>query len=140
CLAGVVATGLVALTVQVTAQQTASPPDFTKNGWIGVGGDFLPVPGASGPAPMTNDPKYPYVPNQRGSGVQPTYRIADLSHPNLKPWVKERMKKDNDEVVAGKIALTPRSSRTVAGLPGFNNFGRAQPDFLIQSPSRATLV
>jgi hypothetical protein len=54
------------------------------------------------------DPAHPYVPN--GTGAQPTYRIADLTNPNLKPWVKERMKKDNDEVLAGKIAFTPRSS------------------------------
>jgi hypothetical protein len=39
--------------------------------------------------PVTNDPAHPFVPN--GVGKQPTFRIADLSNPNLKPWVKERI-------------------------------------------------
>ena len=90
------------------AAQTATPPDFSSNqaGWIAIGGDFLSVPG--GPTPLVQDPTHPFVGNN--TGAQPTYRIADLSHPNLKAWVKERMKKDNDEVLAGKIAYTARSS------------------------------
>jgi hypothetical protein len=55
---------------------------------------------------VSNDPAHPYIAN--GTGAQPSYRIADLSNPNLRPWVKERMKKDNDEVLAGKIAYTLR--------------------------------
>src|SRR5690349_14028404 len=89
----------------VLAQQQATPtvsapPVFSWDqtvGWVGMG-EFRPVPGKV--PPVTNDPKHPYVPNNRGR--QPTYRIADLSNPNLKPWVKEVMKKDNDEVLAGK--------------------------------------
>jgi hypothetical protein len=73
-------------------------------------GDFRPVPGRV--PPLSQDPKYPFVPN--GAGRQPTYRIADLTNPNLKPWVKEIMKKDNDEVLAGKIAFTPSSSCTAS--------------------------
>jgi hypothetical protein len=76
------------------------------------------------------DPAHPYVPN--GTGAQPTYRIAHLTNPNLKPWVKERMKKDNDEVLAGKIAFTPRSSCRPAGVPGFMSYGRFTPVFFIQ--------
>src|SRR5262245_9547164 len=71
------------------AQEKAAPPNFSWDpavGWIGMG-EFRPVPGHA--APVSNDPKHPYVPN--GQGRQPTYRIADLSHPNLKPWVKEIM-------------------------------------------------
>ena len=68
-------------------QRAATPPVFSPDlsvGWIGMG-EFRPVPGKV--PPVTNDPKYPYVPN--GQGRQPTYRIADLSNPNLKPWVTE---------------------------------------------------
>jgi hypothetical protein len=65
-------------------------------GSLPIGGDFIEVPG-EGPALVRNDPAHPYIAN--GAGVQPTYRIADLSNPNLRPWVKERMKKDNDEVL-----------------------------------------
>ena len=81
-LAGSVLTGLVwgALTVAAAAQV----PDFGAKdsvGWIGMGGEFLPLPGP-GPKPLTFDPKYPYVPNN--TGAQPTFRIADLTNPNLK--------------------------------------------------------
>jgi hypothetical protein len=44
---------------------------------------------------VSNDPLHPYIPN--GTGKQPTYRITDLTNPNLKPWAKEQMKKDNDD-------------------------------------------
>jgi hypothetical protein len=92
------------------AQQKASPRDFSSGqvGWLTFRGEFIPVPG--GPSPLRTDPAHPNVGNN--TGAQPTYRIGDLGNPNLKPWVKERMKKDNDEVLAGKIAFTPRSSCT----------------------------
>ena len=65
--------------------------DLSSNqvGWISIGGDIMDVPGAR-PGIVRVDPAHPYVPN--GTGAQPTYRIADLTNPNLKPWVKERMK------------------------------------------------
>jgi hypothetical protein len=87
---------------------------------------------------MTFDPRYPYVPNN--TGAQPTFRIADLTNPNLKPWVKERMKKDNEEVIAGKIAFTPRSSCMLAGVPLFNGFGGARPYYFIQAPKQVWMV
>ena len=58
-----------------------------------------------------------------GPAEQPTYRIADLTNPNLTPWAKEIMKKDNDEVIAGKIAFTSNSSCTLAGVPAFLTLG-----------------
>src|SRR5262245_28689032 len=84
------------------AQQRAASPDFSSNsvGWVGLNGNgpfFEPVPGRL-PGPLTQDPRYPFVPN--GVGGQPTFRIADLNNPNLRPWVKEHMKKDNDDVLA----------------------------------------
>jgi hypothetical protein len=137
-LAGGVLTGLVylALTAAAAAQQQTSPPDFSSNqvGWIGVG-DLTGLPG--GPALMSNDPAHPFVPNN--TRAQPTYRIADLSNPNLKPWVRERMKKDNDEVLAGKIAYTARSSCRPAGVPGFILFG-VQPVFFVQSPKEVLMI
>ena len=100
-----------AFTVASAAAQTALPPDFSSNftSWAaGIGVDFTPVEGS--PSPLRQDPAHPFVPN--GTGRQPTYRIADLSNPNLKQWAKDIMKKDNDEVIAGKIAFTPRQSCT----------------------------
>jgi hypothetical protein len=139
-LAGGVLTGLVcaALTVEVAAQQKASPPDFSSNqvAWFGIGGDFVGVPG--GPPIVANDPAHPYVPNN--TGAQPTYRIADLTNPNLKPWVKEVMKKDNAEVLAGKIGYTARSSCWPAGVPGFMSFGMFQPIFFVQSAKQVLII
>ena len=62
------------------------------------------ITAATGSPPLVRqDQAHVYVPNNVGR--QPTYRIGDISNSNLKPWVKERMKKDNDEVLAGKIAF-----------------------------------
>jgi len=100
-------------------------------------GEFRPVPGKV--PPVTNDPKHPYVPN--GRGRQPTYRIADLSNPNLKPWVKEVMKKDNDEVLAGKIAFTPSQSCMPAGVPGFMALGgNNNPTWFLQTSKEVRIM
>jgi hypothetical protein len=121
--------------------QTAAPPDFSSNqtGWLGVGGagpGFVAVPGHL--PPVSTDPAHPFVPN--GTKAQPTYRIADLTNPNLKPWVKEHMKKDIDEVLAGKVAFTARSSCRPAGVPGFMGFGGPNPVFFLQTPKQVWLV
>ena len=139
-LAGSVLAGVIGVTLtgEAAAQQKASPPDFSANqaGWITMGGDLLPVPGS--PKPITWDPAHPYVPNNVGK--QPTYRIADLTNPLLKPWVVERMKKDNDEVLAGKIAYTARSSCRPAGTPAFMLIGGFQPLFFLQTPKEVWMV
>jgi hypothetical protein len=129
--------GLAAMSAAAAAQQAAIP-DFQSNqtAWLHPpGGEFPNVPGS--PAPMHQDPAHPYVGN--GTGAQPTYRIGDVSHPNLKPWAKEAMKKDNDEVLAGKIAFTARSSCLPAGVPEFNLFG-GQPIFFIQTPEKVLII
>ena len=115
-----------------------APPDFSSNdvGWIAIGGDFAEIPG-SGPALMRNDPAHPYVVN--GTGGQPSYRIADLTNPNLKPWAKERMRRDNDEVLAGKIGFTPRSSCMPAGVPGFFTYP-VRPVYFLQTAKEVVLI
>jgi hypothetical protein len=85
---------------------------------------------------MTSDPAHPFVPN--GRGIQPTFRIADLSTPNLKQWAKDIMKKDNDEVLAGKIAYTPGSSCKPAGIPAFLLAGG--PFYFVQSPKEVVII
>jgi hypothetical protein len=139
-LAGTIVAGLVATgAVRAPAQEKAAPPNFSSDltvGWIGMG-EFQAVPG--GVAPVKNDPKYPFVPN--GAGRQPTYRIADLNNPNLKPWVKEIMKKDNDEVLAGKIAFTPSQSCMPAGVPGFLALGgNGNPYWFLQTPKEVVIM
>jgi hypothetical protein len=139
-LAGSIVAALVgAWAIPVAAQDKTSPPNFSPNptvGWIGVGG-IQPVPGTV--SPLVQDPKYPFVPN--GTGQQPTYRIADLSNQNLKPWVKVIMKKDNDEVLAGKIAFTSGSSCTLAGVPAFLTLGgNNNPYRFIQSAKEVRIL
>jgi hypothetical protein len=129
------------LVVSAMAQQKASPPDFSSNfaGWVGFNGGgpfFEPVPGSV--PPVTSDPRHPFVPN--GVDKQPTFRIPDLSHPNLKPWVKERMKKDTDEILAGKVAFTAQSSCWPAGVPFFMGYGGPDPLVFVQTPKQVWIV
>src|SRR5215471_13516303 len=87
------------------AEQGASIPDFSSNdaAWDFGLGDYLAVPGE--PSPTRNDPSHPYVSNNefRARGAQPTFRIADLGNPNIKPWAKEIMKRENDKALSGGI-------------------------------------
>jgi hypothetical protein len=138
-LAGVLGAAPIAPAV---AQQKAAPPDFSSNnvGWVGLNGTgpfFEAIPGRL--PPVANDPAHPFVPNLV-PGKQPTFRIADLSNPNLKPWVKETMKKDNDEVLAGKIAFTPGSSCMPAGVPSFMGYGGPNPLYFLQTPKEVWMI
>jgi hypothetical protein len=129
---------IAALTIAGASAQTASPPDFSSNltAWAGgIGVDFAPVPGS--PSPMRQDPAHPFVPN--GTGKQPTYRIGDLSNPNVKQWAKDVMRKDNDEVLAGKIAYTPRQSCMPGGVPGFMLYGGGTTYF-VQTPKEVVMI
>ena len=76
-----------------------APDDSTS--WIPdrpTGDEFLPPLSGLGPVGSAKD--HPYIPNGQG---QPTYRIADVTNPNLKPWVVERLKQVNDGVRAGRV-------------------------------------
>src|SRR5258708_5824198 len=131
------ATAALAALAAPAASSSMSLPDFSSNGtaWITPnGGELIAVPGS--PGPLHQDPAYPFVGN--GQGKQPTYRIADLSNPNLKQWAKDVMKKDNDEVLAGKIAFTARQSCMPAGVPGYMLFGG--PFYFVQSPKEVLIL
>jgi hypothetical protein len=122
---------------QPAAQQKASPPDFSSDrvGWIATSPDFVAVPG--GPSPSRSDPAHPYVPNNAGG--QPTFRVADLSNPNLKPWAREVMKRENEKVLSGGIGFTARSSCRPAGVPGFMMF-IIEPIFFVQGPKEVLMI
>jgi hypothetical protein len=120
-----------------------APPDFSptaQTAWVGIGiGAFLPVPGS--PRPIGQDPAHRYISNDESgvTGEQPTQRISDVSNPNLKQWAKDVMKKDNDEVLAGKFAFTARSSCRPAGVPGFDVLlGGAL--FILQTPTEVAMI
>ena len=69
--------------------QDAARPDFSANntGWVSIGTDYVALRG--GPQPVTFDAAHRYVPN--GSGEQPTFRVADLSNPNLTDFAKAEL-------------------------------------------------
>jgi hypothetical protein len=122
--------------------QQAAPPDFSSGnvGWLTFNVDFSIVPGAK--SPLRNDPAHPRVSNAEAArtGKQPTYFVADLANAGvLKPWVVERMKKDNDEVLAGKIAFTPHSFCMPAGVPGYHLYG-FQPLYFVQTPKEVVMI
>ena len=133
----VLALACAALHAGVGAQGGAAVPDFSSNqvAWIATGNDFIPP--VEGPKPVTFDPAYPYVPNN--ARRQPTFRIADLSNPNVLPWAKAQMKTSNEAVLAGKIAYTPRSSCRPAGVPAFMLF-IVEPIFFVQSPHEVLII
>jgi hypothetical protein len=111
--------------------QPASPPDFSggEGGWVhNLNATFPPVDGS--PSPVVQDPGHPF----KGAA----WRIGDLSNPNLKPWVKEAMRKDNDEIDHGKIAFQARSSCVPSGIP--NMFLPGNPLLVIQSPKEVLMI
>jgi hypothetical protein len=143
----ILALGLSASLAGTAAVQQAAaagaPPVFSptaQTAWVGIGiGALLPVPGS--PKPIGQDPAHRYISNDEAgvTGRQPTQRISDIGNPNLKQWAKDVMKKDNDEVLAGKFAFTARSSCKAAGVPGFDLLlGGAL--FIVQSPRDVTMI
>jgi hypothetical protein len=76
----------------------------------------------------------------RRIGAQPTFRVADLTNPNIKPWAKEIMKRENERVLAGGIGFTPRSSCMPAGVPAFMLFPVVETIFFVQSPKVVLMV
>jgi hypothetical protein len=135
-LAGGVLSVLALGALNSDALAQASRPDFMAGAaWLG-GGSFIEIPGTT-PTPVRQDPRYRYVPNN--TNEQPTYRIGDITNPNLKQWVRDVMKKDNDEVLAGKYAYTARSSCAPGGVPGFMLFP-AQPIHIIQTAKQVLML
>jgi hypothetical protein len=117
-------------------------PDFSSNNaaWVLANTDYMPVPG--GPSPTRNDPAHRYVTNfaSRATGAQPTFRIADLTNPNIKPWAKEIMKRENDKVLSGEIPYGARSSCMPAGVPAFMAFAVVEPIHFLQTPKVVTMI
>jgi hypothetical protein len=113
------------------AAQPASVPDFWAGdaGWVHVlNATFPPVQGS--PSPVVQDPGHPFI------GA--SWRIGDLANPNLKPWVKEAMKKDNDEIDRGKIAFQARSSCLPSGIP--NMFLPGNPLLILQTAHEVLMI
>jgi hypothetical protein len=108
--------------------------------WFPFNDEFQPPP--SGPGPVTNDKRFPYVDNRtaRRAGIQPTYRIADLDNPILQPWAREQMRKANEQVKAGKVPFRPRERCYPAGVPGFVVYTLAEPFYFIETGKQVLIV
>ena len=141
-----IAVGFVALLICMAASNAPGAPvtipDFSRGGLGWTNGlaqaDLTPVPGS--PSPIRPDPAHPLVLNAAIlEGKQPTFRIGDLSNPNVKQWAKDIMKKDIDEVLAGKIAFSPRASCIAPGVPVFDLLGGGN-FYFIQGPNEVTIV
>ena len=110
-------------------------PDSTT-GWLKPPGDEFIQP-ESGPGPVKADPAHPYFSN--AIAAQETVKIADLGNPILQPWVREQMKKENEEVLAGKVGFTARSRCWPHGVPGFLLYP-VHPIFIIQTPKEVLMT
>jgi hypothetical protein len=137
-IAGGAFAAMITAALSVAAQPATAPPDLQSNqsAWLHPpGGEFPAVPGS--PMPMRQDPAHPFVGNN--TGRQPTYRLGDISNPNLKQWVRDAMKKDNEAVLAGGIAFSARQSCLPGGVPVFTLFG-GQPIYFIQTPEKVLMI
>ncbi len=120
-------------------------PNFSSidRPWVAIEGQEFQPP-ASGIGPVTYDHAHPIMatnPNNAGTPVTTPLRIADLSNPNLKPWVVEALKKGNDEVLAGKLRWTSRANCMPAGVPQYLLYaGGAESMYMIQRPKEIVMI
>ena len=124
---------------QATAKSDATPNlSSVEFAWIKDSDSFVPAP-SGGPGPITFDPAHPYQPNN-DSGLQVTWRVADLTNPILKPWAVAQMKKANDEVLAGKQPFRARSACVPGGVPGILIYGRNEPVYFAQTAKEVLIL
>src|SRR5271169_3001175 len=129
-ISGVLA-GLICAAVPAEAEAPVTDLSSNGVGWIAINRDFVAVPGS--PRPVANDPAHPYVQSK------PTFRVADLTNPNLKPWAKDIMRRENEKVLVGGIGYTARSICMPGGVPGFMMFVEA-PVYFIQSAKQVVMI
>jgi hypothetical protein len=149
-LAGLFALSLISGSAEgAGAAQTAPIPNFAPDdhtSWYPdrPDGDNFLLP-ESGPGPIVSRKDHPYVPNggdEDFAATHPTYRVADLSNPILQPWVIAQMKRDNDEVLAGKIPFMARERCYPGGVPEWEIFRRVAPPmvFFVQTPKEVLMI
>jgi hypothetical protein len=123
------------------AEEAAAIPDFSSHdtAWVFGTGDFIAIPGE--PSPTRNDPGHAYVSNNdfRASGQQPTFRVADLTNPNIKPWAKEIMKRENDKALSGGMPFSARASCLPMGVPAFIQ-NVVEPIHFMQTPKEVIMI
>jgi hypothetical protein len=141
--AAAVLVGLLGTSTAAGAQPAAKLATFpdlssTEFAWIKDSDSFAPSP-SGGPGPVTFDPAHPYQPNN-DSGLQVTWRVADLTNPILKPWAVAQMEIANNDVLAGKQPFRARSSCVPGGVPGILIYGRNEPVYFAQTPKEVLIL
>jgi len=127
---------LVTLTVATASHAVAQSNEKTDfqlggGGWQHPFGlAFPPVQGSALPVWQDRGHRFDNAAN--------SWRIGDISNANLKPWVKELMKKDNDEIDAGKIQFSTNSSCLPSGVPMFMLTGG--PFYFVQTPTKIVII
>jgi hypothetical protein len=121
----------------------ASPPVFTPNpsvGWFSYTREFIPP--ASGPGPVQQDPKYPFVSNDefRATGRQPTFAMGDPNSPILQPWVGETLRKRNELIRSGTPVYSPHASCWPVGVTRFILLPMTQPMYIVQGPKEVVMI
>jgi hypothetical protein len=132
------------------AAQDARIPNFgmdARIGWVAgvpesnepIGDDFLPPP--DGPGPVISDPAHPYIDNTYATrtGQQPTFHVADLTNPILRPWVREALRSVNRRVLAGEAVYTPKERCWPIGVPGWMLYP-VTPVYFLQTPKMVTMI
>jgi hypothetical protein len=139
CVCGVTADGYAA------SESQAALPNFASidHPWVAVEAQEY-IPPASGIGPITYDHAHPIMvtsPNNAGTPVTAPLRVADLSNPNLKPWVVERLKKANDDLMAGKLRWTSRANCMPGGVPQYLLYaGGAESMYMIQTGKEILMI
>ena len=137
-------TGLITITMLLSGageSPRGTPPNFAPDdhtSWVPArpeGDEFIAPERGLGPVMAEKD--HPYIPNRGG---QPTYRIADLGNPNLKPWVVEKLKAANDRVRAGQVPFLPHERCWPGGVPGWEVYTRVRPLYFVQTPQKVTMI
>ena len=139
CLSGAIVWPGLALTASDTTIPRFGPDLTTAWSVAHADGDDYIAP-ASGPGPVKYDPVHPFVPTQPAIDIQPTYRVADLTNPILKPWAVEQMRKANDEVLAGKVPYVPRERCWPAGTPAWVLEPPFNISVFIETPKEIVMV
>ncbi len=141
---------LAALGGSVLAAPADSIPNFGMDatvGWVAgvpmsdepIGDDFLPPP--SGPGPVMSDKDHPYIDNQFATRTnrQPTFHVADLSNPILRPWTREALRRVNERVLKGEAVYTPKERCWPIGVPGWMLYP-VTPVYFLQLPHEVVLI
>jgi hypothetical protein len=126
-----------------SAQQT-QPPNFAPDnltGWVATNYGDLYFPPLSGPGPVADDPRYPFVSNQESTrtGKRSTFHIADLTNPILQSWTREALRQQNERILSGKPGYSVQVSCIPLGVPAFV-LHPVQPHYFIQTATKVIMI